>query len=285
MFKTTRPGAGLFRAVFGALAATLALAAVAEGQGLPKRIVSFNLCSDQLILALADADQIAGLSPYAANPALTVMPAQGARYPRLDWSAESVVAVRPDLVITGPSDRPTQAMLAALGMPVATIGLVSDIDAAMSEAREIGRWVGHPERGEAMARAIGKAVQRLREASSATPRTALIVERGGYAAGPQSLAAAMLDVAGLRPPAGGPTGYGGFVSLEHLLVMKPDVLVLKDAPDAPTDQGALYITHPALRALYPETRRINLPTRYTLCGGPALIEGLEYLAEALAAPR
>jgi iron complex transport system substrate-binding protein len=281
MFKTTLPGTGLFRAIIAAFAASLALSAAAQGAALPQRIVSFNLCSDQLILALADPGQIAGLSPYAANPVLSVLPAQGARHPRLDWSAESVVSVRPDLVVTGPSDRPTQAMLAALGMPVATIGLVSDIDAAMSEAREVGRWVGHPERGEAMAQAIAKAAQRLKGARSSTSRTALIIERGGYAAGPQSLAAAMLDAAGLKLPAGGPTGYGGFVSLEHLLVMRPDVLVLKDAPDAPSDQGALFLTHPALRALYPETKRISLPTRYTLCGGPALIEGLNYLADRL----
>ncbi len=283
MFKTTLPGAGLFRAVFRALVATLALTVVARGEAPPQRIVSFNLCSDQLILALADADQIAGLSPYSVNPALSVMTAEGARFTRLDWSAESVIGVRPDLVITGPSDRPTQAMLAALGMPVATIGLVSDLDAAMSEAREVGRWVGHPERGEAMAQSIAKAAQRLRSASAATSRTALIIERGGYANGPQSLAAAMLAIAGLKSPVGGPTGYGGFVSLEHLLVIKPDILVLKDEPSVAADQGAVFLTHPALRALYPSSRRIDLPSRYTLCGGPALIEGLNYLADKLAA--
>ena len=34
----------------------------------PRRIVSFNLCADQLVVALADPEQIAGLSPYAADP-------------------------------------------------------------------------------------------------------------------------------------------------------------------------------------------------------------------------
>lgn len=281
MFKTTLSGAAPLCAVLLALAGALALTAAARGEPLPQRIVSFNLCSDQLVLALADADQIAGLSPYAANPTLSVMAAQGARFPRLDWSAESVMGLRPDLVITGPSDRPTQAMLAALGMPVATIGIVSDIDAAMAEAREVGRWVGHPERGEALAGAIARAAERLKATSSAASRTALMIERGGYAAGPQSLAAAMLAIAGLKPPAGGPSGYGGFVSLEQLLVMQPDMLVFKDAPAAAGDQGALFLTHPALRALYPDTKRIDLPTRYTLCGGPALLEGLEYLAKEL----
>ncbi len=54
--------------------ATPALAA----SGIPQRIASFNLCADQLIVALADPQQIAGLSPYAADPALSVVAAKGA---------------------------------------------------------------------------------------------------------------------------------------------------------------------------------------------------------------
>ena len=53
--------------------------------------------------------------------------------------------------------------------------------------------------------------------------------------------------------------------------------------DQASDQGALFLTHPALAALYPPAKRINLPARYTLCGGPALLEGLEYLAKVLKA--
>jgi len=37
----------------------------------------------------------------------------------------------------------------------------------------------------------------------------------------------------------------------------------------------------ALNALYPPERRIVLPARYTLCGGPALIAALDYLTELL----
>jgi iron complex transport system substrate-binding protein len=53
--------------------------------------------------------------------------------------------------------------------------------------------------------------------------------------------------------------------------------VLKDAPREATDQGALYLTHPALRAAYPPDKRIRLPARYALCGGPALIAAMHYL--------
>ena len=71
------------------------------------------------------------------------------------------------------------------------------------------------------------------------------------------------------------------MSLERLLTLRPDVVVLKDPPREAHDQGALYLTHPALRALYPPERRIALPTRFTLCGGPALVAAFDYLAAAM----
>jgi iron complex transport system substrate-binding protein len=106
-----------------------------------------------------------------------------------------------------------------------------------------------------------------------------MIERGGYTQGPDSLAAALIAASGLRPPAGAPAGYGALMSLEALIMLRPDLLVLKDPPRDATDQGALFLTHPALRTLYPPSRRIVLPTRYTLCGGPALVEALDYLAD------
>ena len=113
--------------------------------------------------------------------------------------------------------------------------------------------------------------------------TALVVERGGYMQGPQSLVATLIAEAGLRPPAGAPSGYGGFIPLERLLMLKADILFLKDPPLRPQDQGALFFTHPALRALYPPERRIALPTRFTMCGGPALVAAFDYLAGVMAA--
>ena len=82
--------------VLGLLAATLS-AAAAE----PRRIVSFNLCADQLVLALADPEQIAGLSPYAADPALSIVADKARQFRRLDWQSESTIALSPDLVLVG----------------------------------------------------------------------------------------------------------------------------------------------------------------------------------------
>jgi iron complex transport system substrate-binding protein len=266
------------------LAATLlVLMSIAPAQAeAPRRVVSFNLCADQLVVALADTAQIAGLSPYAKDPIHSVVAEPARRFRTLDWSAESTIAIAPDLVLVGPSDRrETRRMLDAHDVPVFEIELVSDLASARAQIRSVAARLGHADRGEVMVQALDAARARLAAVARVPARTALMVERGGYVEGPASLAAMLLTEAGLRPPAGGPGGYGGFIALETLLTMRPDFLVLKDPPLDAQDQGALFFTHPAVRALYPPERRIQLPTRYTLCGGPALVQALDYLADVL----
>jgi iron complex transport system substrate-binding protein len=257
----------------------LALVSAAYAAETPQRVVSYNLCADQLVLALADPAQIAGLSPYATNPSLSVVATQAKHYPTLGWQAEGAVALHPDLILVGPNDRSaTQRMLRSFGLQVRDVDLISDLDAARRQIVTMARLLGHPERGEALVAKLDAAVRRLKSVPRPPFNTALVIERNGYASGPHSLSSALLQAAGLRPPAGAPAGYGGFVSLEKLLMLRPDLLVLKDAPQQAEDQGALYLTHPALRELYPPSRRIALPGRYTMCGGPALIEALDYMA-------
>jgi iron complex transport system substrate-binding protein len=249
----------------------------------PRRIVSFNLCADQLVVSLADSGQIAALSPYAQDPHLSVVAERARQFPTLSWSAEGTVAVGPDLVLVGPNDRrETRRMLSELNIPVADVPLVTDIAAARTQILTVAARLGHADRGEAMVRALDAARARLAAVARPSARSVLVVERGGYVEGPQSLTSTLLTEAGLRPAQGAPSGFGGYLSLEALLVARPDILVLKDPPLQAEDQGALFFTHPAMSAAYPPERRIALPTRYTLCGGPALIEALDYLADVLA---
>jgi len=248
----------------------------------PQRVVSFNLCADQLVLALADPSQIAGLSPYAADPALSVMAKEARKFRKLDWQAESTIALQPDLVFIGPNDRSmTRRMLVSQGLRVVEAGFVSDLESARRQIREMAAALGQKERGETLLADLERARARLAAVARKNGETALVVERGGYTQGPSSLAATLLSEAGLKPPANAPSGYGGFIPLEKFLVLQPDLVFLKDPPRQATDQGAMFLVHPAMRDLYPPERRVALPTRYTMCGGPALIAAFDYMADAM----
>ncbi len=248
----------------------------------PRRVVSFNVCADQLVLALADPGQIAALSPNAADPTLSVLAEQARAFPQVGRTAETIAPLEPDLILVGTWDRPlTQRMLHALGFRMVPVALINDVDGALRQIREVAALLGHPERGAALEAEIVAARARLAQAQRPASVTALLVGNGGYTVGPASLAAALMAEAGLRPPPAAPAGYGGYVPLERLIELRPDYLVMASVIATPDGQGALYLTHPALRGLYPPARRIILPSRYTLCGGPALIAAFDYLTEVV----
>ena len=248
----------------------------------PRRIASFNVCADQLVVALADPDQIVALSPNARDPAISVVVDKAANYPLLGRTAEAMVPLKPDLVLVGPWDRPlTQRLLHVLGFRIVNVPLVNDLATGIAQIREIAKLLGHPERGEALIAEIEAARRRLAAAPRPKSLSALLVGNSGYTVGPDSLAGALLREAGLAPPPGAPAGYGGYVPLEKLIMLRPDFLVMTSIVETPDGQGALYLTHPALRALYPPEKRIVLPGRFTMCAGQSLVAALDYLADVL----
>ncbi len=72
--------------------------------------------------------------------------------------------------------------------------------------------------------------------------------------------------------------FGGFASLEKIVSLKPDLLLVTAAGGFAEDQGQAFLWHPSLARLYPPQRRIVIPEQLTVCGGPMLAEALDRLA-------
>ncbi|MEW8396486.1 MAG: ABC transporter substrate-binding protein, partial [Candidatus Thiodiazotropha sp.] len=68
----------------------------------PRRVVSVNLCSDQLLLLLADPPQVASVSHLATQPASSFVAEQAARYPLNRARAEEIIRLQPDLILITP---------------------------------------------------------------------------------------------------------------------------------------------------------------------------------------
>ena len=77
---------------------SLALAAQAA-EARPMRVASLNLCTDELLLALADDSQIASVTHLSKQRAETPYWERGLRFPTNDGSLLSVVSLKPDLVL------------------------------------------------------------------------------------------------------------------------------------------------------------------------------------------
>ena len=268
--------AGLYTAIVGACG----IAAAADGK--PSRIVSINLCADQLLLSLADSQQILSLSSFATDPTLSYLAEKAKQFPHDAGNAESVVGLNPDLVLAGRFTRlATREMLGRLGYRVVLLDTARSVDASIKQIREIAELVGHIQRGEALIGEIETA-QREAEARAASQRhTVAFYQRRGYVTGGDTLTGDLLRIVGLTNTGGSLAGKsGGFVPLEKLIADASDYIIMSATSRAAEDQGSALLAHPALVELYPPERRIVLPDRLTVCAGPSLPEAFRHLGNA-----
>jgi iron complex transport system substrate-binding protein len=247
------------------------------------RIASINVCTDQLLLTLADPEQIVGLSPYSRDPARSWAAAEASRYPKLSGEAEDVLVLKPDLVVAGRfTKRATRELLKAEGFRVEEFDAVRSLDDTKRQIVRMGEITGHPDRAADAVARIDIAVARARETVVRKPLRILSLSRRGWVSGGESLTSSLLATVGLANAAS-QLGYklGGFASLETIVSLKPDLLLLSDKGDFAEDQGTAFLLHPALEQLYPPDKRIVIPERLTVCGGPMLADALTKLISEL----
>lgn len=265
-----------------AIAAAFVLLAAGGAQARPQRIVSLNPCLDAILLQVADRGQVAAISHYSHQPISTSSGAYGLSFPYTYETAEEVVALRPDLVLTARHSSPaTRAALKRLGVRTELFGVPMSVEESLVQVRQVANAVGHPERGEALVARIRQALAEAAPPPGARPLTAVTYQSGGFATAPGTLMDEMMRRTGFVNAAG---RYGlkqtGDIPLERLIANPPDVLLAGQGhPGAPTWADRV-LRHPALAAVGPRMHRANFPQNLTFCGGPVLIDAAQMLAQA-----
>jgi len=265
-----------------AIAALAISGGASSATGLP-RIVSMNVCSDQLLLTLADPEQILGLSRYARDGWQSWAADKARYYPILSGGAEDVLVLKPDIVLASRFDkRSTRELLKAKGLHVAEFTVPRTLPEVKDQIREMGEVVQHPDRAKAEIARLDAAIARAREAVTGKHYRVLPLSRRGFVSGRDSLVSSLLTETGLLNPAGDlGIAFGGFTSLEAIVSLRPDFLLVSETGDRAEDNGRALLMHPALQHFYPPDKRIVIPERLTVCGGVMLAEALDMLTAEL----
>ncbi len=269
--------AALVYAVLVALAAPSG-AAAAE----PHRIVSIALCADQLVLALADRDQIAAVSWLAGDAHQSFMAQAAKGLPITYGTAEEVVALRPDLVLASAyAARPTVALLRRLGIRVLDLGLPRSFADIARETARVAAAVGHPERGRKLVADMHGRLAAAAPPSGARRPVAVLYQPGGVTMGQGFLEDRILVRAGFvnladRLGIAGP----GTIGLEQLVAAKPDLIAFGARPDGAPSLATRLFRHPAIREAVPGARRVVLPPPLWTCGAWFTARAVGILAAA-----
>lgn len=258
--------------------AALVLTGAAAWADAPRRVVSLNVCTDQMALLLADPGQIAALSPLADDPRSAVYADRARGIAQTDGSAEDVVLRQPDLVLAGSfTTRATVEMLTGLGLRVEIFPPVSSLEDARANLRRMGRLLGQEARAEAEIARLDAALSALPAPRDPRPRAIFYYALGGTA-GPGTLPGDILVAAGIHNIAAelGMQGFGGRLPLERLVLSDPDLILVGEGYEGHARATEL-LEHPALQGSA-ALRRIGNGTAW-VCETPELARAVAAMVD------
>lgn len=243
----------------------------------PARVVSMNLCTDQLAMLLADEGQLISVSHIAFDPLASPMVEQAMHYVKNHGQAEQIFAMKPDLVLAGDySDPYTIGLLRRLGVEVIQFPMELDFDDIRANILKMGEILGREDAARQMVSHFDADLTALGTIAATRP-TALLHYANNYTSGDKSLAHRILLAAGF---ANATTEAGitvaGSVPLEKLVLLMPDLVISGQAyPGASRAEEVL--DHPALRRLQDKQSGATLTDAEWVCGTPFVLQAVARL--------
>ena len=250
----------------------------------PMRIVPIFASNVELVAALGLADRIVGIEDYTRFPAEVLSrPRVGGR---LGFSVDAVAAQRPDLVIVTPSRQAMHQLLdpmERLGIPVIIL-LARSMEEVLGNLRLLGRALGTPEKGEAVAALLARRLEAVAAGGAGRPCPSAVMVTGQLgnglllAARPDTYTGDAMVRSGACFALAG-RGAVPQVSPEAVLASDPDVLLF-----AGSRQGlAELIARPGFRDMraVKAGRAFTVERAQFLIPGPRTVDGIEALARTL----
>jgi iron complex transport system substrate-binding protein len=228
---------------------TLALLALApigvSADDLP-RVVSVNLCTDQLVMLIADADQVVSLSQLSDDPRSSAMAEEALSFAKNRALAEEIAVSVPDIVIAGTFTDPSLiGMLRTIDIEVVQFPLTISLDEIPGQIRKMGKVLDRVEVAEELALEVEDQLAPRGKLEDDAPLAAFFYPNG-FALGEGTLSHSILTAGGARNLSVdlGFSGNGR-VSLEEIVLHKPDFLI-SSPPYSGFSQSEAMTMHPVL---------------------------------------
>ncbi|HEY4264187.1 MAG TPA: ABC transporter substrate-binding protein [Micropepsaceae bacterium] len=274
-------------AFFAAMAFGMPGVIVAAERPKPQRVMSLNLCTDQLVLQLLPPERISSVTYISRIPGYSFLTAQARAVPVNDATAEEVLRDHPDLVIAGStSTTPIRALLRKTGIPLLEVPAADNFEEIRNVTRLVAHAVGEDAAGETLIAHMDRTLGAL--AASAPTK---IVVAGWNGAGDVPAKGTLFDA--ILTAAGGVNvvaginahivygQYTGF-DLEQLVAMRPDLLAYGRSRAGALDLANQTLQHRIVRKLY-AGRQITYPETLYNCGLPQSADAARDLRHAMLA--
>lgn len=251
----------------------------------PQRIVSMNLCTDELLMRIVDPSRIASITYLSQQPinGPLGLDAVASKLKINHGLAEEVLMQEPDLILAGRFTSATAVgLLRKLGYNIVIFDPENTLADMRANIRKLGAAVGSSARAEKI---IADFDARLAQLQAQIPpgEKPVFADIGvnNFIAGDNTLYTHIVNVSGYRT-LGQALGFDGFrnVPLEEVLSTKPALISTATPWTSPPSMSTMALRHPALRAMVESTPQVFIPERYTTCGAPSVLGAVEILVDA-----
>jgi iron complex transport system substrate-binding protein len=254
-----------------------------------QRIVSLAPSNTEILFAVGAGSQVVGRDSFSDYPAEAQTVADiGGGFGALD--TETIIASTPDLVLAADLTPAEQIQaLEDLGLTVFVLGNPTDLPGMYENLRTIAAMTGHVEETETLIASLEERVAVVEEKlAGVTERPLVLYELDGtdpnapWVPGPGTFVNTLLTMAGGNNMSATLDGTWVQVSLETIIQMNPDLILLGDAqwggvtPEMVAARGGWdALTAVQEGKIYPfDDNLVSRP-------GPRMVDGLEALAKFL----
>ena len=251
----------------------------ARTAGTPKRVVSMNLCTDQLAMMLAGPGQLISVSHLARDRAASVMASEAAHIPINYGQAEEIFLLKPDLVIAGTyTTRTTVALLRRLGFRVEAFAPANSLDEVRENIVRMGAVLNRTQAASRLRSEFDQMIAARRVPDTSLRPAIAPYYANSYTSGRDTLVDAIITASGLTN-LGRKLGLRGTAKLpmERLLVEQPEMIMLEQGRSGKPALAHEIFKHPAVKHLVAHSTPVAVPDKYLICGTPHIARAVEVL--------
>jgi iron complex transport system substrate-binding protein len=246
----------------------------------PTRVVSINVCTDQMAMMVAAEGQLYSVTHLATDPHTSAMVDKAKGYVVNHGLAEEIFLMKPDLVLAGTyTSRAAVELLRGLGIRVELFDPVNTFDDVREQFLRIGQMMDRETQAQAVVAELDAGLADL--AANAKNVTALGWSSNSYATGGGTFTDEVMTKAGLTNIATREGIQGGArVPLEMLLAEGPDLVVTGSTSYERPAMAQDNFSHPAYRAYVEDGKQVSVPDKFWVCGAPFTLEAVRILRDA-----
>jgi iron complex transport system substrate-binding protein len=253
-----------------------------------ERVVSLAPSNIEILYAIGAAEQVVGRDEFTNYPVEAMaLPSVGGSFG--NYSNESIVSLQPDLVLAAEINTPEQVQaLQDLGVTVFYLSNPTSLEGMYSNLNIVGQLTGRKAEANALIESLKARVEAV------TTRVAGISQRptvfyeldstdpsAPYTAGAGTFIDLLIGMAGGQNAAGSINTPWAQISIEELLVLNPEVILLGDAAYGVTVESVGQRTGWESISAVVNDRVYPFNDDLASRPGPRLVDGLEEMANLL----